>query len=471
MFLGASRLTKRVLMVVAGLCAGLTLVSCSGGNSTSTNAKSGLPHRVLASQSVSATTAFGRLVIINGDNDTLPRVSPLTGGGSPGLMAVSPNRNIAATFDSSSNTVFAVDTTLEAAIGSGVRLPGPTSSLAVPTSSQTGFAAVPSATVNGFALLGAIEVLNFSTSSLTSIAVNNAQTVVSNSTGTQLLVFSSDSDLVTVLLPAAAVPPVDTTCLTTAPTPPNPVTPGSPCAVITAPSFSRPVNAVINGNTAYILSCGTQCGGSAFNGSNALLTCGSNPTAVAQACVSVFDLGSLTVTRSIPVDAATMALLNGSTLYVAGTPSVNNDCSGQTTAATVCGRLDVIDLNAVTVTATATITDGYHDRMDLTANGQVFIGSVNCTNVGNVNNPGNGEIRGCLSIYRTADGSVLIPRDNGDVTGLQGFATRTVEYVAEGGQLRVYDTTRDILLINDFVPQGTIDIVGFVHDVKAIDFF
>jgi hypothetical protein len=384
-------------------------------------------------------------------------------------MAVSPSRNIAATFDSSSNAVFAVDTTLEASIGNGVQLPGVTSSLVVPTSSPTGFAAVPSATVNGFAFLGAIEVLNFPTNSLTSIAVNNAQTVVSNSTGTQLLVFSSDSDLVTVLFPAAAVPPVDTTCLTTGPTPPNPVIAGSPCAVITAPSFSRPVNAIINGNTAYILSCGTQCGGSAFNGSNPL-TCGPNSSAVAQACVSVFDLGSLTVTRSIPVDAATIALLHGSTLYVAGTPPLNNDCSSQTTAATVCGRLDVIDLNSATVTATAKITDGYHDRMDLTANGQVFVGSANCTNIGNVNNPGNGEIRGCLSIYR-ADGSVLIPRDNGDVTGLQGFTTRNVEYVAEGGQLRVYDTTRDILLINDFVPQGTIDIVGFVHDVKAIDFF
>ena len=70
-----------------------------------------------------------------------------------------------------------------------------------------------------------------------------------------------------------------------------------------------------------------------------------------------------------------------------------------------------------------------------------------------------------------ATGSVIIPPDNGDVTGLQGFTTRNVEYVAEGGQLRVYDTTKDILLINDFVPQGTIDIAGFVGDVKAIDFF
>jgi len=454
-------------MVVA-LCMGLNVVSCGGGSSKST--KSGLPHRVLASQGVTATFSFGGLVIINGENDTLPRIAPLPGGNSPGIMAISPSRNIVATFDSSTNAAFAVNTATESAIGSGVRLPGPSSSLVVPTANPTGFAAVPGATVNGFSFVGAVAALNFASGSFTAIAVNNAQTVVSNSTGTQLLVFSADSDLVTVLFPGAAIPPVDTTCLTTGPTPPNPVQPGSPCAIVTAPSFSRPVNAIINGNTAYILSCGTQCGGSAFNGSNSL-TCGSNAAVVAQACVSVFDLGSLTVTQSIPVDAATMALLSGSTLYVAGTPPTNNDCAGQSTAATICGRLDVVDLGSATVTATAVITDGYHQRMDLTANGQVFIGSKDCTNIGNINISGNGEVRGCLSIYRTADGSVLIPPDNGDVTGLQGFTTRHVEYVAEDGRLRVYDTTKDILLINDFVPNGSIDIVGYVSDIKAIDFF
>jgi hypothetical protein len=66
---------------------------------------------------------------------------------------------------------------------------------------------------------------------------------------------------------------------------------------------------------------------------------------------------------------------------------------------------------------------------------------------------------------------VLIPPDNGDVNAFQGFTSRDVEYVAEGGLLRVYDTTLDILLINNFVPQGTINIVGYVGDVKAIDFF
>ncbi len=80
-----------------------------------------------------------------------------------------------------------------------------------------------------------------------------------------------------------------------------------------------------------------------------------------------------------------MALLNGSTLYVAGTSPTKNACTGQTTAATICGRLDVVDLGSGTVTSSAVITDGYHDRMDMTTNGQIFIGSHDCTNIGNVN--------------------------------------------------------------------------------------
>jgi hypothetical protein len=122
------------------------------------------------------------------------------------------------------------------------------------------------------------------------------------------------------------------------------------------------------------------------------------------------------------------------------------------------------------VTSTAVITDGYHDRMDFNSIGQLFIGSHDCTNVGNVNFP-NGEVRGCLSIYYTANNSVFIPPDNGNVNGLQGMSIRPIEYVAQGGYLRVYDVTTDTLLINDYVPQGTIEIVGYVGDVKAIDFF
>lgn len=430
---------KRILALLVGLAAIHILISCGGGKKTATT--SGLTQRVLASQGVTAGFSFGSLVFINGVNDTLPRVSPISAGTSPGLMVLSPTRSILATFDSATNTVYAVNTAKETAIGN-VRIPGPTSSIVVPTANPVAYAAVPTATINGFAFLGAVEVINFGSGTFSTIAVSNAQTLVSDTTGSKLLVFSGDSDSVTVLSPSLAVPPVDTSCSSS---------PGnSVCSVV--PGFDRPVYAVINGSTAYVLNCGAQCGGT-------------------QASVAVFDLGTLTITSTIPVDAATWGLLNGSTLYVAGTSPSNHACTGQTTAATTCGRLDVIDTGSGTVTATAVITDGYHQRMDLTSNGRLFIGSRDCTNIGNVNNPGSGEVRGCLSIYHTADGSVTIPPDNGNVDGLQGFTTRDVEYVAEGGALRVYDTTKDKLLVNTFLPQGTINIVGYVGDVKAIDFF
>lgn len=441
MFLGACRLTKRILALAIGLLSIVIFASCGGSSSSKTHT-SGLPERVIASQGVSSPTAAGGLYIINGFNDTIAPVSPLSAGASPGLMVTSPTRNILAAFDASSSTVFAIDTVKETSLGN-VRIQGRTTSMTVPLASPIGYAAVPSATVLGFAFQGAVDVMNFSTGSLLTIAVPNAQTVVANANGTQLLVFSSDSDLMTVLSPSAAAPPVDTSCYS--------ATPNLVCTIV--PGFDRPVFAVVNGSTAYVMNCGPQCGG-------------------VQASVAVVDLPTLTITTTIPVDAATMALLSGSTLYVAGTPATApaNACTGQTTAATVCGRLDIVDLGSGTMTSSAVITDGFHDRMDMTTNGQLFIGSHDCTNVGDVNNP-TGEVRGCLSIYKTADGSVLIPGDNGDVNGFQGFTGRLVEYVAQGGNLRVYDLNKDILLINDFVPQGSINIPGYIGDVKAIDFF
>jgi hypothetical protein len=441
MLLGACRLKRSILVLLVGLSASLSFISC-GGSSGTKNPPSGLQHRVLASQGVTSTSTFGGLVFIDGNLDVLPRIAPLGAGSRPGLMEVSPTLNIAAAFDSSSNTVFAVNTTREAAIGS-VHLHGPTSSMVIPTAAPLAYAAVPSATINGFSFVGAVEAMNFAGGGLTtSIAVTNAQTVIANSTGTQLLVFSNESNSVTVLSPSVAVPPVDTSCLSNLA--------NAVCTIV--PGFDRPVYGIISGNTAYILNCGSQCGGT-------------------QASVMIFDLPTLAITKTIPVDAATWALLSGSTLYVAGTSPTNNACTGEKTAATTCGRLNIVDVISGTVTGRAVITDGYHWRMDLTADGQLFIGSKNCTNIGNVNNP-SGEVRGCLSIYRTADKTVFIPPDNGDVNGLQGFTSRLIEYVAEGGALRVYQLPQDILYINpDLLPQGTINIIGYVGDIKAIDFF
>ena len=235
------------------------------------------------------------------------------------------------------------------------------------------------------------------------------------------------------------------------------------------PGFDRPVYGGFSadGGTAYILNCGAQCSGT-------------------QASVQILDLTTTPPTAGpqIPVNGATIGFLSGSTLYVAGTgtptgPLCASIPNARPTAAQYCGTLDLVDLTTFqdpyynNPAIEIAITNGYHNRIDMSINGQLFVGSMNCTTVGNVNNP-QGEVRGCLSIFDTTipgNAVAVIPPDNGDVTGLQSFTTRDVEYVAEGGNLRVYDTLTDSLLINSYIETGTINITGQIIDVKAIDFF
>jgi hypothetical protein len=441
MLLGASRLKRVALVLVVLVLAGISFLSC-GYSSSYYKPPSGLSTRVLASQSVSSPTALPSLVIIDGQNDTLPRAARISAGSSPGLMAITPNRTTLLAFDSVSNSVGIVNAQRESFTGS-IPLGGPTTSM-VALSTGSGYAAVPSATLIG-SPPGAVVVMNTTAGGVTAtIGIPNAQTVVSSPDGTHLLVFSSDSNLVTVMSPLL----VNTG---------NQVT-------VTVPGFDQPVYGVFSadGSTAYILNCGPECGSTS-----------------ASASVQTLNMTTLAVGPPLAVDGATIGWVSGSTLYVVGTPKAsvsnpapNNSCPPTTNAKT-CGRLDIVDLGSMTVTSSAVITDGYHNRIDMSVNGQLFIGALTCTNIGNVANP-QGEVRGCLSIYNTTNAAVVIPPDNGDVTGLQSFTTRDVEYVAEGGNLRVYNTLIDALLVettNNITETGTIIITGQIIDVKAIDFF
>jgi len=435
-------LNKSALLLLVLGVTGLGLVSCGGGKKSTAKPTSGLTTRVFASQSISSLTSSPGLFIINAEIDVLARASEIGAGNSPGLMAISPERATVLVFDSATNNIDVVNTKTESLAGT-IQLPGPTISMVAPTN-QTAYAAVPAAPLIGFPP-GAVEVMNLPSDIITAtISVPNAETLVSNPSGTELLVFSNDSDAVTVVSPLL----VNTSA---------PVT-------TTIPGFDRPVNAVFSsdGSTAYVLNCGPECGGT-------------------QASVQTLSIATLAAGSPIPVDAATIALLSGSTLYVAGTPAANNACTGQTTAATTCGRLDIVNLGSMTVTGRVVITDGYHDRIDLSNNGQLFMGAHTCTNIGNVNNV-TGEVRGCLSIFDTTtpgNTTAVIPPDNGDVTGFQTISrpvetnvgSGSVEYVAEGGNLRVYNTLTDTLLLDTFIETGTITITGQITDVKAVDFF
>jgi YVTN family beta-propeller protein len=434
MSLGASRLKRVALASVVLAMASMTFLSC-GYSSSYYKPPSGLTTRVAASQSVSTPTAFPGLLIIDGANDTIGR-GGISAGSSPGLMEISPDRKTLLVFDSVSNSVAVINARTETATGS-IPLPGPTTSM-VALATGFGYAAVPGAIVNG-SPTGGVVVLNLTAGGITAtISVPSAQTVVASPDGTKLLVFSNDSDAVTIMSPLL----VNTG---------NPVT-------VAVPGFDRPVNGVFSadGSTAYILNCGPECA-----------------SGTASASVQTLDMATSSVGAPLAVDGATIGWLKGSTLYLAGNSPTNNSCAGETTAALTCGRLDIVDLGSMTLTSSVVITDGFHDRIDMSSNGQLFIGSYGCTTIGNVNNP-QGEVRGCLSIFDTTTAgntTAVIPPDNGDVTGLQSFTSRYVEYVAEGGNLRVYDTTKDALLISSFISTGTITISGEIIDVKAIDFF
>lgn len=427
---------KRVAFLPAVLvvAACFTLASCGSSGPKIALPPSRLTTRVLASQSVSSPTAPPGLLIIDGENDTRAR-GGIGAGNSPGLMTVSPDRSTLLSFDSGSNSVDVIDTEKETQSGA-FGLGGSTTSM-VALSTGYGYAAVPSVPFTAGASPGAVVVMNYLTGGIAAIiGVPDAQTVVASPDETQLLVFSGDpqsTHSLTVMSPLL----VNTGSQTTT----------------TVAGFDSPVYGVFSADssTAYILNCGAECAGT-------------------QASIQTLDMATLTVGPAVPVDGATIGWLNDSTLYVVGNSLTNSACTGQTTAATTCGRLDIIDIGSMTVTGTAVITDGYHDRIDMSNNGQLFIGSYGCTDIGNVGNP-QGEVRGCLSIFNTTNGTVVVPPDSGDVTGLQSFTTRDVEYVAQGGNLRVYDTLIDALLENDINPTGTITTIGKIIDVKAIDFF
>ena len=155
-------------------------ISCGGYNSKT--AAGQLPERVLASQGSTSVGSFGGLILIDGYDDTFSRGNGVGAGSSPGLMAISPTRNVLAAFDISSNSVYGINTVNATAMGY-VRLPGLISSMVIP--GNLGPASVTPRFLqprSQYALSGAIEELNLSSGGfVASIAVPNAQTVVSNS--------------------------------------------------------------------------------------------------------------------------------------------------------------------------------------------------------------------------------------------------------------------------------------------------
>jgi hypothetical protein len=445
MLLGVPRL-KRAGIVVAGvLLTNLVLVSCGGyknssSSSSSSGSTSGLKFRVFVSQDVTAGAASSALIVVDALKDRQAKlITPSASAFAPGMMVLSNNRQLTLAVSSTGTSVEVVNNTTEAVTGSiSLPAPGSTESVVISVDAATGYAAVRAAPIP-LGAPGGIVVLNLTSGGTSgTVPIPGAHYVVQNGDGSKLLVFSDNSDSVTIVSPFNILPgQQNSTCLT------------SVCTAISG--FDRPVFGFFSSDNtqAWILNCGPECGGT-------------------QASVQVLDMVNGTVGPPTPIPGgATVGFIKNQTLYVAGTAAVgsgNETCASGTPA--ICGRLTVVDLPSMTVTGASTgveIPDGYHTHMDMSGNGQLFVGSRNCTNIVPLNT-GDPQ-RGCLAIFNTTSGNVVIPADNGDVTGLQPITNRTVFYVVEGGELRIYDTTTDKLYTTT-----SIDVFGHAVDVKLVDF-
>jgi hypothetical protein len=450
MFLGAPRLRQSVLAILVLITSSAILVSCGSNNNF--NNTLGLPpeanpatikvHVFVSNPLFSNGGSASGVPVLNVVDGQLDLISPSVvsvGATSPnpGMMVLFPNKKKTLVFSASNNSITTVSNASQnvaqdsAGNTETVTLPGFTESIVVAPDNATGFAAIPTVLVNGQSP-GVVQVLNLSTDTVSAtVPIAGARYLAQSHNGNRILVLGSRPDTVTVLTPSSVGTSTD------------------PRFDVQSSLFDHPVWAVFSSDdsTAYILNCGPECGGTS-------------------ASITLLDINSNLSGPSIPIDAGTIGLISGNTLYVAGTKPGANTCAGSTNAtlATSCGEVSAVDLGTLAVSATATITDGYHNQIQMGANNQLFIGAHTCTNIkAPANGSTPGEVRGCLSILDANKTTVVVPPLNGDVTGIQPITRRNVVYVVQNGQLDIYDTTTDKL------QKTQVDIIGQAVDVLQVD--
>jgi hypothetical protein len=443
MLFGVPRLKKSLFALAVSFLGSALLVSC-GSYSSGTKPPSGLTFRAFVSNPLHESNTgaiFPALEIVDASKDIISATAGVSLAGvlpDAGMMALSPKRDRTLVVSPSSNVIAVVDNATEVT-ATAIALPAPTESLFVWTDNTSAFVAIPNAPIPGQSP-GGVGRFNIVTAAVTAtIPIPGAHYLVSSPTGNQILVFSDNSDSVTLLFPAL----LGTGSQTSTQVPCS----GASVVACAVSGFDRPVWGVFSpdGSTAYVFDCGLECGGSG------------------NASIVPLNLGTETAGAPIPlvsgglIGGATVGLLSGNLLYVAGTPP--GTACGMGTLAQNCGVLSVVDVTASSVTSAQLIPDGYHNRIQMGANGQLFVGSRTCENVTTPT-----ETRGCLAIYDTVHSKVTVPPQNGDVTGIEIIPNRTVVYVCQGGSLQIYDTTTDQLQTTQ------VTIVGQAIDVKVVDF-
>lgn len=394
---------KAVILSAIFLVSVFGFTACGGGGSSDQEPEiptSGIAKRVFLLNQFS-----GKIQVVDAATDTISNFtvpSDLLSFFSRGESLVLAGNSVLVS-DSASNLLHIVDKVTESRIAA-VGLSGNPEGVVVIGDNTRAYVAIPGQ--------GRVEVIDVtagkSLDPITGLPAPRRLAVTKN--GSKLLAFSNDINTVAV---------INT----------------SDRSVTTVGGFDRPYAAVISADDtrAFILSCGLECGGT-------------------QARVTVLNLADNSVGASVNVGGATVGLLEGNNLYVAGSPAVS-------TSSTNGGTLNVVNVSnlaALTASAAFPISDGLHHTIVPVGNNKFYIGALRCTliNSGGVN-------KGCLSFFNGTAASVGAAR--GDVTSIAAIKNRTVAYVTQGGELDIYDVASDALQTRQ------VDVIGRAVDAKEVD--
>jgi len=241
--------------------------------------------------------------------------------------------------------------------------------------------------------------------------------------------------------------------------------------------FDRPVKALfsVDGGTAYVLSCGAECGGTnsavsvlpvsplifPLGQNSGLLPCNSAP------CTNANTKPMTT----IPVPAgASNGLINNTTMYVVGQRLMPDGYFG--------GYLTLLNLTTNTVVASTSgspnpvsISDGISggpSRMVLGDDNTLWIAMTKCNQGERFHN---NQSFGCLTMYNTSSNKVVLLEPYfGDATGVTAVTGLHKIYSAQGGQVYINTTTDGTAIDNQYVTvTGTASDVAYMDAVSDSD--
>jgi hypothetical protein len=356
---------------------------CSSGHNTFSANPSPTPTPLANARMMVSDNQTGAVIVVNAQTDVITHTLPVL---SPGKLVSAGGTTVIQSTLASSLAIF--DNATET-----IRFTVPLLALAVDIALTPDGSTAWVAENNG-----TVQSVNTATGLITATdSVPGVQRLVMGPQGTSILAFNDTLAInFTVLRPPSTIP-----------------------LVLGNAGLDHPANGVFFSvdNNFNVFNCGRECAG----------------TKASEASVTLNTPGGPFISPPLAVSGATVGLLSGTTVFVAGSSATGLNA----------GTLQAINESTNTAGAPVSIADGRHTLMALSSNGRLYVGAQGCT-LGTTN--AQNLRQGCLDIFDTTTLTVtrvLLPtfRPNGDVTGLALVAGRNVIYVVQGGQLDIFDTT------------------------------